>query len=102
MIEQEKGYVLNVSSVAAFQPTQLYQIYGATKAYVRSFSQALHEELSPFGMYLNYSFVLINTSYISSLSNYFFILTAIHPATWILLSLKTHAFNYQIIIIKCY
>lgn len=40
----EGGGVLNVSSVAAFQPGPSSANYGATKAYVLSLSQAVHEE----------------------------------------------------------
>ena len=37
--------VLNVSSTACFQPGPLMAVYFATKAFVTSFSEALHEEL---------------------------------------------------------
>jgi uncharacterized protein len=39
------GGILNVSSVAAFQPAPESANYSATKAYVTSFSQSLHDEL---------------------------------------------------------
>jgi uncharacterized protein len=39
------GGVLNVSSMAAFQPVGRMAAYGATKAFLNSFSEALHEEL---------------------------------------------------------
>lgn len=45
-----KGYVLNVASTAAFLPMPYFGVYAATKAYVLSVSQALHEELAPFGV----------------------------------------------------
>jgi uncharacterized protein len=45
MIERGRGWVLNVSSVAAFQPVPDLAVYAATKAYVLSLSEALHEEL---------------------------------------------------------
>jgi uncharacterized protein len=44
------GGILNVSSVASFQPSPHGANYGATKAYVTSLSQALHEELRPKGV----------------------------------------------------
>lgn len=44
------GGVINVSSVGAYQPTPLSATYGATKAFVSSFSNALHEELSGTGV----------------------------------------------------
>ena len=39
------GYVLNVASTAAFLPVPYMAVYSATKAFVLSYSQALHEEL---------------------------------------------------------
>jgi hypothetical protein len=42
-----KGGVLNVASVAAFMPGPGFAVYYATKAYVRSFSEALSQELKP-------------------------------------------------------
>jgi uncharacterized protein len=39
------GGVLNVASLAAFQPVPRMATYGATKAFLTSFSEALHEEL---------------------------------------------------------
>ncbi|MFO1126250.1 MAG: SDR family oxidoreductase [Methylocystis sp.] len=45
-----KGGVLNVASVAAFMPGPGFAVYYATKAYVRSFSEALSQELKPSGV----------------------------------------------------
>jgi len=45
MIERRRGGVLNVSSVAGFQPAPYGAVYAATKAFVTSFTEALHEEL---------------------------------------------------------
>lgn len=45
MIARRKGYILNIASTAAFQPGPLMAVYYATKAYVVSFSSALHNEL---------------------------------------------------------
>lgn len=50
MVERGRGGVVNVASIAAYQPTPLNATYGATKAYVSSFSQALHEELKGTGV----------------------------------------------------
>ena len=44
------GGILNVSSVAAFQPAPESANYSATKAYVTSFSQSLHDELKGRGV----------------------------------------------------
>ncbi|MGD9659199.1 MAG: SDR family NAD(P)-dependent oxidoreductase [Methylocystis sp.] len=45
-----KGGVLNVASVAAFMPGPGFAVYYASKAYVRSFSEALSQELKPSGV----------------------------------------------------
>jgi short-subunit dehydrogenase len=50
MIERGRGGIINVSSLAGHQPTPLNATYGATKAFVTSFSQALHEELRGAGV----------------------------------------------------
>ena len=39
------GRILNTSSIAAFCPTPLMTVYGASKAYVSSFTVGLNEEL---------------------------------------------------------
>jgi short-subunit dehydrogenase len=50
MVARKRGYVLNVASSAAFQPGPLMAVYFASKAYVLSFSNALHEELRSSGV----------------------------------------------------
>lgn len=50
MIERRSGAIINVSSTASFQPVPYTCIYGATKAFVTSFSMALREELRPYGI----------------------------------------------------
>src|SRR5206468_9842466 len=47
MIERKSGGILNVASTAAFQPGPKMAVYFATKAFVLSLSEALHEELKP-------------------------------------------------------
>ncbi len=44
------GGVLNVASVASFMPGPGFAVYYATKAYVRSFSEAIAEELKADGV----------------------------------------------------
>ena len=44
------GAILNVASTAAFQPGPNMAVYFATKAFVLSFTEALHEELKPDGV----------------------------------------------------
>lgn len=46
------GGILNVASTAAFQPLPYFAVYAATKAYVLSFSEALHAELKPRGVHV--------------------------------------------------
>jgi len=50
MAERGKGGILNVSSLAGFQPGPLNATYGATKAFVTSFSEAVHEEMKGTGV----------------------------------------------------
>lgn len=50
MVEARRGVVINVSSTSSFQPIPYTATYAATKAFVTSFSQALREELRPFGI----------------------------------------------------
>jgi hypothetical protein len=50
MIERKSGAILNVASTAAFQPGPKMAVYFATKAFVLSFTEALHEELKPNGI----------------------------------------------------
>jgi short-subunit dehydrogenase len=45
MVERDFGFVLNVSSIAAYQPTPLYATYAAAKTFVLHFSEALSYEL---------------------------------------------------------
>src|SRR5439155_5154963 len=50
MVERGSGAILNVASTAAFQPGPGMAVYFATKAYVLSFTEALHEELRRHGI----------------------------------------------------
>ena len=50
MIERGDGAILNVASTAAFQPGPGMATYFATKAFVLSFSEALHEEVRKLGV----------------------------------------------------
>ena len=53
MIERKSGGILNIASTAAFQPGPNMAVYFATKAYVLSFTEALHEELKPHGVHVS-------------------------------------------------
>ena len=50
MVEQGSGAILNVASTAAFQPLPGFATYAASKAFVHSFSEAVHSELSGTGV----------------------------------------------------
>ena len=50
MIAAGSGGILNVASTAAFQPGPGMAVYFATKAFVLSFSEALHEEMRKAGV----------------------------------------------------
>ena len=50
MRERRRGGIINVASTAAFQPVPYMSVYGATKAYVLSFSEALGEEVARDGV----------------------------------------------------
>jgi short-subunit dehydrogenase len=50
MVERARGAIMNVASTAAFQPLPRQATYAASKAFVLSFSEALHQELSGDGI----------------------------------------------------
>lgn len=50
MKKKKKGRILNVASVAAFCAGPYMSVYYASKAFVLSFSQAVHEELKQYGV----------------------------------------------------
>ena len=50
MVERGAGAILNVASTAAFQPLPGFATYAASKAFVQSFSEAVHAELGGTGV----------------------------------------------------
>jgi uncharacterized protein len=50
MLARRSGGILNVASAIAFQPAAYQAVYGASKAFVLSFSQALWAEARPAGV----------------------------------------------------
>lgn len=50
MVSREIGKIVNIGSVASFIPTPRFAVYGASKAFVLSFSEALSEEVGDVGV----------------------------------------------------
>ena len=50
MVERGAGAVMNIASIAGFQPIPYMAVYSATKAFVQTFSEAVHEELHGTGV----------------------------------------------------
>jgi uncharacterized protein len=50
MAARGSGAILNVSSLAGFQPGPMNATYSATKAFVTSFTEAVHEEMKGTGV----------------------------------------------------
>lgn len=50
MIERRRGWVMNVASMAAFQPFPYMNVYSASKSFVVRFTLALREELRKSGV----------------------------------------------------
>ena len=49
---KKSGAILNVSSAAAFQAGPRMAVYYATKAFLLSFTEALHDEVKPLGIHV--------------------------------------------------
>lgn len=52
MVPRGRGFLLNVSSVVSFQPAPKLAVYAATKAYVTSLTESLHEEARGTGVHV--------------------------------------------------
>lgn len=50
MLQRHQGMIINVASTASFQPLPGMAVYAATKAYVRSFTEALWHEVKGTGV----------------------------------------------------
>lgn len=50
MLKVNEGKILNMASIVSFMPSPLMTIYGATKAFMLSFSEALTNELKETGI----------------------------------------------------
>lgn len=51
MLERKRGYVLNISSMAAWLPYPFISLYSATKAFTKVFTRSLRTELWNTGVY---------------------------------------------------
>lgn len=71
MVQRGSGRIMNVSSLAAFQPGPLMNIYYASKAYIHFFSEALANELKGSGVTCSVLLPgLFNTNFASSAARY--------------------------------
>jgi short-subunit dehydrogenase len=52
MVSRGRGGILNVASVAGFAPSPGAAVYGASKAFVASFSESLHAEVARSGVHV--------------------------------------------------
>jgi short-subunit dehydrogenase len=52
MVPRGRGFLLNVSSVVSYQPAPKLAVYAATKAYVTSLTESLHEEARGTGVHV--------------------------------------------------
>jgi short-subunit dehydrogenase len=52
MLARGRGFILNVASTAAFQAGPMMAVYYASKAYVLSLTEALHQELKGKGIHV--------------------------------------------------
>ena len=50
MLQRRQGGIINVASIAGFQPMPYWSVYAATKAFVLSFSEALWAEVKEQGV----------------------------------------------------
>jgi uncharacterized protein len=50
MAERGSGFIMQIASIGAFQPSPLYASYSAAKAFVLSFGEAIHQELRGSGV----------------------------------------------------
>jgi len=50
MKTKRSGYILNVASLAAYQPVPYISAYAASKSYVLNFSEALSKEIEDYGV----------------------------------------------------
>jgi short-subunit dehydrogenase len=52
MQQRKSGTIINVASLAAFMPVPYMATYAASKAFVRSFTEAITQEYKPYGIHI--------------------------------------------------
>lgn len=52
MVMNKRGGVLNIASIASFLPSPGLTVYGASKAFLKNFTEGLRAELKPFGLHI--------------------------------------------------
>jgi 17beta-estradiol 17-dehydrogenase / very-long-chain 3-oxoacyl-CoA reductase len=76
MVQRKRGAIINVSSASSLVNEPMYAVYSATKAFVNSFSVALHYEYKPMGVHIQCQLPAFVTTKLSKLrSTSFFIVT---------------------------
>ncbi|XP_050708807.1 very-long-chain 3-oxoacyl-CoA reductase-like [Eriocheir sinensis] len=93
MVERKRGLILNLSSLSSTIPAPLLAVYGATKSYVRSFSESLGLEVASSGVTIQClvpGFVVSNMSRIRRPT-----LMAPSPEVYVSTSLRTAGVEAQ-------
>jgi len=62
MIKDGSGSIINIGSMASFFPSPYMAVYAASKAFVRSFTQALTEECKPYHVHVLFAAPGLTTS----------------------------------------
>lgn len=52
MREKGRGYIMNTSSISAYKDFPGIAFYGASKAFIKSFTRSLRHELKPYGIHV--------------------------------------------------
>ncbi|KAI0036672.1 hypothetical protein K488DRAFT_75882 [Vararia minispora EC-137] len=55
MASRRRGVIINIGSFAGAQPTPMLATYSASKAFLRTFSEALSAELGPYGVIVEHA-----------------------------------------------
>jgi uncharacterized protein len=83
MVPRGRGYLLNVSSVVSFQPAPKLAVYAATKAYVTSLTESLHEEVRGSGVHVTALCPGLTKTEFQSVSNSEVYATKYPKAAWL-------------------